>query len=821
MRFVVYDFEVSSHDWLVVLKDYETKQYIGIHNDNELFKQCITKNVGYVGYNCKGYDYFIAKAIWLGFTPEQVKGVNDLIIGGRNGWSIDALRESPYFNMPQVDLMDDTQAGTSLKSIEGHLGMNIQETEVDFNLDRPWTDEEIKLMFKYCKADVDMAEKLFELRRKYLETKINIAVLGGMDPLYALGLTNAKLTAKFLGATKIEHDDERDYKYPDNLLREYIPDEVFKYFDRLHDEYISDEQLIGKNLQIHIGECEVTLGLGGIHAALPNYVSESTLKRILRNLDVGSYYPHLMTINGYTSRNIPNPGVFADVLERRMKAKASGDKKTANSLKLICNTTYGASGDKYNNLYDLLMARSVCISGQLYLLELAEHLYQEIPNLVIVQLNTDGIMVEFDVEYYPQVQAIAAEWQARTGFELEEDKIAKIVQKDVNNYIEVQEDGSVKSKGGYLVRGISEAGAFKVNNNAVCVAEAIKAYFVDGTDPRITIESMADDKSKFQLIAKASSKYQGAYQEVLGTMSKVQRCNRVYAIADESWGTLYKQPKGKETFEKIGNLPEHCMIDNDNTMDPSLIDTEWYIQLAKKRINDFLGVENKKGKKKMATKKEEVETNIYKRLLTVREKFQEGGFKKTGKNPQLRSFYFTLDDIVPKATELFVENDLLPLVSITEEHGTMTLVDTKNPENKIVFEIPTRRWDGNAAVTPVQALGATVTYMRRYLYLIALDIVEIDEIENGFVSQTPAQQAKPTAPATPEQRQEVKKELTASDDKATELQLNGLKTVIKNLLTAHPEQQELVNTLALQTNSFTTLTKKQCEELIQKLGGMI
>lgn len=57
--------------------------------------------------------------------------------------------------------------------------------------------------------------------------------------------------------------------------------------------------------------------------------------RIIRNWDVGSYYPHLMTINGYTSRNIPSPKVFSDVLERRMKAKAEGDKATNLALKLV------------------------------------------------------------------------------------------------------------------------------------------------------------------------------------------------------------------------------------------------------------------------------------------------------------------------------------------------------------------------------------------------------------------------------------------------------------------------------------------------------
>lgn len=56
--------------------------------------------------------------------------------------------------------------------------------------------------------------------------------------------------------------------------------------------------------------------------------------RIIRNYDVGSYYPHLMTVNGYTSRNIPSPKIYEDMLNQRMEAKAKGDKQTANALKL-------------------------------------------------------------------------------------------------------------------------------------------------------------------------------------------------------------------------------------------------------------------------------------------------------------------------------------------------------------------------------------------------------------------------------------------------------------------------------------------------------
>lgn len=296
-----------------------------------------------------------------------------------------------------------------------------------------------------------------------------------------------------------------------------------------------------------------------------------------------------MTINGYCSRNIPNPQIYEDMLKRRIQAKKSGDKALANALKLVANTTYGAMLNQYNALYDPLMGHSVCISGQLYLLELANHLYTDIDGLRIVQLNTDGIMIEFDDSQYEQVQEILQEWQTRTGFELEEDSIKKLVQKDVNGYIEIQSSGETKVKGGLLVRGIAPAGAFNINNNATIVAKALLDYFAKGVSVEETIES-CNDLLSFQLIAKASSKYAAAYHIIAGEKVLVQKCNRVYATTEREYGTLVKTHSEKGNDVKIGGLPEHCLIDNNNELSIERVDKKWYIKLAKRYINDFLGI---------------------------------------------------------------------------------------------------------------------------------------------------------------------------------------------------------------------------------------
>ena len=833
MRLIVYDVEVFCEDWLVIFKDIETGKYTCVHNDNEELKECISEDCIYIGFNSKHYDQFIIKAICCGFTPQEVKPVNDFIIGGGQGWECPMLRDF-FFRFNNVDIKDDMQMGLSLKAIEGHLGLSVEESTVPFDIDRPLTEEELKETAKYCIHDVDTTEKLVELRKDYLKNKIHIGKLAGLDEVKAMGMTNAKLTAALLKAEQKPHDDERKYVYPLNLKREYIPQEVFDFFDRMYDPEISDKELFSDKQTFSIGDCPGVVGYGGIHAAIPNYFFVETEDRVIRNKDVASYYPHLMTLCGYTSRNIPSAKVFEDVLETRMKAKASGDKATANALKLVVNTTYGALLNKYNDLFDPLMGRSVCITGQLFLMELAQHLYADIPDLKIVQLNTDGIMVECDRKYLPKLDEICDEWQSRTGFELEEDAVVRIAQKDVNNYVEVQEGGKAKSKGGYLVRGISTVGAFNINNNACIVAAAVKEYLVNGVPVEDTING-CNDIFQFQLIAKAGVKYREAYHLVDGEKVPVQKVNRVYATKDERYGKLFKVKAENDSTAKIEMLPEHCIIDNDNHLTIDDVDKTFYIEMAKKRINDFLGIKPEKkkgGRKKMATTKKtetaEITTmNIYQKLLKARAMFLEADVKKTGKNMHLSFKYFELEDIVPTATRIFGEVGIVPLVNFTADTATMTIVNTDNPEETVTFVSPFNQIapivsnTGKQATNEMMALGSSITYMRRYLYMIALDICESDGIDANAGVPAPAAPAPKAPPATPEQRQEVKQELTAPADNATALQIKGLKAVLKKLKDADPSKEEMIAQIAVQTNGFTVISKADCEALIQRITAML
>ena len=510
-----------------------------------------------------------------------------------------------------------------------------------------------------------------------------------------------------------------------------------------------------------------------------------------------------------------------------MEAKAAGDTATANALKLVVNTTYGASLNKYNDLFDPLQGRSVCISGQLFLLEMAQRLHKEVPGLRIFQINTDGIMVEFDDSQYDQVQDILNEWQIRTGFTLEEDKISKIVQKDVNGYVEVQPSGKFKCKGGYLVRGIAPAGAFNVNNNATIVAKALVEYFVHGTPPEDTINA-CDDISQFQIIAKAGAKYREAYHLVDGEKVPVQKVNRIYASKDPRYGKLFKVKAENDSEAKIEMLPEHCIIDNDNHLTIADVDKQFYIDMAKKRINDFMGIKpEKKGRKSKMANATPATKNVYQKLLEARVLFMEEDVKKSGKNMKMAYKYFELEDIVPVALPIFQQVGLLPVTTFTNEEATMSLINVDNPSDYINFTSPMREIDpiisgktGGEVVNAIQRLGSVETYQRRYLYMIALDIVESDSIEPQ-TGDNPPPAPKPVAPATPQQRQEVTKNLTAPDGNATELQIKGLKVAMAKLLEADPSKEDFVAQIAMQTNGLTEISKADCEKLVQAITAML
>ena len=64
----------------------------------------------------------------------------------------------------------------------------------------------------------------------------------------------------------------------------------------------------------------------------------------------------------------------------------------------------------------------------------------------------------------------------------------------------------------------------------------------------------------------------------------------MYATKENRYGTLFLIER-KGGYRKIAGLPDHCIIDNDNHLTIDSVDRDWYIDLAKRYVKDFLGIQ--------------------------------------------------------------------------------------------------------------------------------------------------------------------------------------------------------------------------------------
>jgi hypothetical protein len=133
--------------------------------------------------------------------------------------------------------------------------------------------------------------------------------------------------------------------------------------------------------------------------------------------------------------------------------------------------------------------------------------------------------------------------------------------------------------------------------------------------------------------------------------------------------------------------------------------------------------------KTMETKKA---MNVYEKLQLSRIKLQVMNIKKTGTNKcsKFGFTYYELTDFIPSINLIFGELKLHSIFSINQENiATLTIVNTENTDEKIVYSSPTADVDLRGGSSPIQKIGAIHTYMKRYLYMNALEIVENDIVD--------------------------------------------------------------------------------------------
>jgi hypothetical protein len=139
--------------------------------------------------------------------------------------------------------------------------------------------------------------------------------------------------------------------------------------------------------------------------------------------------------------------------------------------------------------------------------------------------------------------------------------------------------------------------------------------------------------------------------------------------------------------------------------------------------------------------------NVYQKLNEARDKFHQSKLKKSGQNKFAGYSYFELGDFVVPALQIFKEVGLTSIITFGKEEAQMLIVNTDKPDEVITITTPMSEASLKGC-HPVQNLGAVETYLRRYLWVACLEVVEHDSLDSSAplkAEEQPAPAKKVTA----------------------------------------------------------------------------
>jgi hypothetical protein len=135
------------------------------------------------------------------------------------------------------------------------------------------------------------------------------------------------------------------------------------------------------------------------------------------------------------------------------------------------------------------------------------------------------------------------------------------------------------------------------------------------------------------------------------------------------------------------------------------------------------------------------EMNIYEKIQHIRAELVGLNLKKTGKNTYSNFTYYELGDFLPSLNKLMDKFGICtrfiiqPKKNEEVEKAVLEVFNSRKPEEKVVFYSETaevsigKKADGTGGADRIQNLGGKITYMRRYLMMIAFEIVESDQVD--------------------------------------------------------------------------------------------
>lgn len=605
-NFVIFDFEVFKYDVLlgcVVIDDKGCSYYQTWSKED--IKSFYAENINAIwfGHNNKHYDNIILQAI---LKNQDIYKVSKTLV--------ESDEKSPFklnIKLNYIDLMKiaGRMPFYSLKMTEGASGKNISETEVDFNLDRPLSDEEKELTESYNRDDLSQTYDNFVLLKNKWSLRFKLCKEFNLD-ISHIKDTEAMLGANVLGCHRIEgiekqyyppiwFDDLRIEKQP---IMQYSDEKLLKKNQYLNSDlktfYLNEEFKKDMHFLLNICGGTITGGSGGMHSAISKYHCDNALY-----FDVSGYYNLIMINKNLLPRGLDEEGKkkYIHCYHEQLRLKKINPEMRG-VYKIILLAVFGGMNNEYTNFYDPYKGDLVMITGQLYIVDLLQKLEGKIN---LVQTNTDGIIVEpLEWDKRNEIIKIVEEWESRTGFVIKKVPIHNIWQRDVNNYIYTNEDGSIETKGEYGLYNawdnIFDRMSWSVKEPPI-FATAVVDFLINGITPEETIEKNKRKLRMFQYLCKRGSFKAMKYvvkdendriikEEIL---QNVNRCFAYDSLTEK--GMIYKINPNKQS--KYQSLPENVFIynediNNENNINDVIdkIDWQYYIDKSYKKLGELVSI---------------------------------------------------------------------------------------------------------------------------------------------------------------------------------------------------------------------------------------
>jgi hypothetical protein len=558
----------------------------------------ILRNFTLIDFKGEDYDrHTAAIAVKPGTDASHMYSATQQIIEfGVPGWMVVKQMGARKVQMDHIDLIELTPLAPSLKIMAGRLGSPLM-MDLPFKPGTYLTWNQTRVLRWYMFNDNRNTELVYHAHeanirlREEFGPKYGVDLRSRSDAQIAESIFRAEVRKRtgrdpkpipFTGAFKFRMPDWVQFQTSElRALKQAVIEANFVVGET---GYVQEPEAF-KDLKIQIGSGLYTFGIGGLHSNEKSvahciFGRDGQRRYILRDHDVGSYYPKLILNSGYYPPAIGPifTSIYQDIIDRRLKEKAIDPKGVwALGLKIVGNGTFGKTSDPFSVLYYPPLMVQTTISGQLALFMMIERAH--LAGMEVTNANTDGVVIKCPVEQDEALKALTKDWERATGLEMETKDYVATFSRDVNSYIAIDTKYKAKRKGWYKENGCNgrpDNEQIKKNPTAEIVGDAIEEFLTHGT-PIIKTITESRNINKFVTVKQAQGG--GAFVEPGCAPVYLGKAVRFYKSAG-SKGEIITVKKGHLVGGSEGCRP----IMRYTETFPQDIDYEFYVQMAEEHL---------------------------------------------------------------------------------------------------------------------------------------------------------------------------------------------------------------------------------------------